>query len=497
MPHPPPLGLPAPARRRLACALFAAIGAAGTAHAGNWETVSASRTYNTIPVESDDTVNPLRGYHRWQNQELVPQAAPARDAFRRYHWRDLEGVQGQFTFGAILADLKTARDQGRKYAFRLRMMAGYDDGQLYAPAYLAGNASCLHGCGFWADAGAASGKTWVPDWNDPFVLARSRALLQALAQAIAASGNAASIAWIDVGLYGQYGEWAIRKSVYTNRPAGIEEATTDTRRALAKMHFEAFPTQQFVMFIPYANRDALRYALLEQTITSKPVGLRADCLAQAGYFRQWTDHADEWRQFADQWRKAPFIAEFCPFESGHATNGPATARAQASEFHISSVGNANFALSKPDDQRWLSLSDPERHDMLMLGREAGYRYGVDSTWVSLTGDGQLTLAATFRNSGNAPTYEPWNVRLEIVDTSGVARWSGSVPVALNALAGGGVSTRVQSSWRVPALAAGTYALRLVARDARPADGQQRRPLAWVLGERDADGGLTLRSLRRR
>ncbi|MFB9243643.1 DUF4832 domain-containing protein [Massilia antarctica] len=492
MPHLPPLGLPA--RRRLAgalCALFATA----TAHAGGWETVSASRTYNTIPVDSDDTVNPLRGYHRWQNQELVPQAAPALDAFRRYHWRDLESVQGQYTFGAILADLKAARDQGRKYAFRLRMMAGYDDGQLYAPAYLAGNASCLHGCGFWADSGAASGKTWVPDWNDPFVLARSRALLQALAQAIAASGNGASIAWIDVGLYGQYGEWAMRKSVYANRPAGIEEAGTDTRRAIAQMHFEAFPDQQFVMFIPYANRDALHYALLEQAITSKPVGLRADCLAQAGYFRQWTDHPDDWRQFADQWRKAPFVAEFCPFDSGQA--GPATARAQASEFHISSVGNANFALPKPDNQRWLSLSEPERHDMLMLGREAGYRYGVDSTWVSLTADGQLTLAATFRNSGNAPTYEPWKVRLEIVDAGGVARWSASVPVDLNSLAGGAVTTSVQSSWRVPALAAGSYGLRLVARDTSSADGQQRRPLAWVSGERDADGGLTLLNLRSR
>ncbi|NHZ79876.1 DUF4832 domain-containing protein [Massilia sp. CCM 8695] len=492
MPLLPPLDLPP--RRLLACALVAAV-AAGPAHAGGWETVSASRTYNTIALDSDDTVNPMRGYHRWQNQELVPQAAPALDAFRRYHWRDLESVQGQYTFGAILADLKAAREQGRKYAFRLRMMAGYDDGQLYAPAYLAGNPSCLHGCGFWADSGAASGKTWVPDWNDPFVLARSRALLQALAQAIAASGNGASIAWIDVGLYGQYGEWAMRKSVYANRPAGIEEASTDTRRAIAQMHFEAFPTRQFVMFIPYANRDALRYALLEQTITSKPVGLRADCLAQAGYFRQWTDHADDWRLFSDQWRKAPFVAEFCPFESGQA--GPATARAQASEFHISSVGNANFALSKPDNQRWLSLTEPERHDMLMLGREAGYRYSVDSSWVSLTGDGQLTLAATFRNSGNAPAYEPWNVRLEIVDAGGVARWSASVPVAMNSLAGGGVTTSVQSSWRVPALAAGSYALRLVARDARPADGQQRRPLAWVLAERDADGGLTLRNLRSR
>lgn len=477
-----------------------ACGAAGAASGPKigWESVSETRFYTATPLAADNTVNPMRGYHRWQNQELVPQAAPAQDAFRRHYWRDLESAEGQYDFSAILGDIALARQSGRKYAFRLRMMAGYDDDRHYGPAYLVNHPQCAAGCGFWADADAADpGLTWVPDWNDPYLIARAQALLTALANAI---GPTDSLAWIDVGLYGQYGEWALRSSVYANPPAGIVPITPATKRAYAKMHFDAFPSQQFVMFIPYSNKDALTYGLLEQTITARPVGLRVDCLGQYGYFNQWSNRPAEWAPFAEQWRRAPFIAEFCPFESGEAQNGPATARQQAAAYHISSIGNGNFALSKPDAERWASFTAAEQQDLLMLGRESGYRYAIDKTSVTLSEGGQLSVGATIVNRGSAPTYEPWNVRVELVNGAGTVVWSALLPATLGNLHGANVGQSAQGSWSLPWLASGTYALRLVARDARPPvgpSGQPRAPLKWTVNERGADGGLTLRSVRRR
>lgn len=462
-----------------------------------WESVSETRFYNARPLATDDTINPMRGYHRWQNQELVPQSSPAQDAFRRYYWRDLEGAEGQYNFTAILADLGAARQQGRKFAFRLRMMAGYDDDLQYGPAYLAGNPRCAHGCGFWADADPLDpGLTWVPDWNDPYLIERSRALLAALAAAI---GPTDAIAWIDVGLFGQYGEWALRSSVYASPPPGITAVTPASKRAFARMHFEAFPSQQHVMFVPYANKDALSYGLLEQTITARPVGLRVDCLGQYGYFNQWSNRPAEWAPFASQWQKAPFVAEFCPFESAEAQNGPAVARQQAAAYHITSIGNANFALSKPDAERWASFTAAEQSDLLMLGRESGHRYAVGKTSVSLAGDGQLTLGATIVNHGSAPSYEPWKVQVELLNGGAALVWSATLPATLGTLHGAGMSQAVQGSWRLPALASGTYTLRLVARDARTPvlPGEARLALKWVVNERGADGGLTLRTLRRR
>lgn len=483
----------------IASTIVLASGLAQAAPGGKngWESVSDTRFYTPLPVATDDTVNPLRGYHRWQNQELVPQAAPALDAFRRYYWRDLEPAEGQYNFAGILEDLRQARLSGRKFAFRLRNMAGYDDDQHYGPAYLVNNPRCASGCGFWGDADPLDpGLTWVPDYNDPYIIARSRALLAALAAAI---GTTDSISFIDVGMYGQYGEWAMRSSVYNNVPAGITPATLATKREYARMHFDTFPTQQFVMFIPYSNKDALTYGLLEQTITSKPVGLRVDCLGQYGYFNQWSNRPTEWAPFANQWQKAPFVAEFCPFESGEAQNGPAVARQQAAAYHISSIGNANFALSKPDAERWASFTPAEQADLLMLGRESGYRYTVDKTSVSLSSDGQLTLGATIVNRGSAPTYEPWNVQAELVGSGGATVWSATLTSKLGTLHGAAVGAAVQASWRLPALASGTYTLRLVARDPRAAarPGEARLPLKWNVSERSADGALVLRTLRKR
>ncbi len=490
------------ARTLLNTLVLAALAAAsGTAAAGatrsGWDAVKTTKSYTALAVASDTTINPMRGYYRWQNQELIPQPAPALESYRRYYWRDLETAEGQYNFSSILADLQLARSQGRKFAFRLRMMAGYDDNQLYAPSYLVNNAQCQFGCGFWSDVEAGTpGSTFVPDFNDPYVIARSRALVNALAATL---NGGDSIAWIDVGMYGQYGEWALKSASYTNAPAGIVPATLANKREYAKMHFEAFPNYQHVMFIPYSNKDALQYGLFEQTITSMPVGLRVDCLSRDGYFNQWTDRPTEWAQFANQWQKAPMVSEFCPFNGGDPLNNPAKARLQAAQFHVSNFSNANFAINLPDANRWASLSSAEQNDLLMLARESGYRYGVDSTNVTLTNGGLLTFTTTLRNLGTAPTYEPWTVQVEVLNSSGVVRFAAPLNVDLRTMVGGGVTKTVQGSWQLSGLPAGTYSLRLVARDSRAAanPSQARAPLKWVTSTRNTDGSLTVQSLRLR
>jgi len=477
----------------IAIALLAASAAPATAGPKGWTAMNASRTYTAIPAASDDTVNPLRGYYRWQNQELVPQAAPAKDAYRRYYWKDLEAAEGQYNFSAILNDLATARSQGRKFAFRLRMMAGYDDNVVYAPAYIVNSANCQAGCGFWADTDATvPGQTFIPDWNDPWLQQRSRALLAALAAAL--GPNNPDIAWIDVGMYGQYGEWALRSSAYASPPAGITAATDASKREFAKMHFDAFPNQQHVMFIPYSNKDALTYGLLEQTVTGKPVGLRADCLSRYGYFDQWTNRPAEWAAFAGQWQKAPIVSEFCPFTSGDPQNNPATARQQAAAFHITLFSNGNFETSRPDAERWGALSAAEQNDLLMMARESGYRYVVASSTVNLTAGGALTLTTMLRNDGSAPSYETWQVNAELVNSSGTVVWTGQTPANLKSLLGSGASASYQGNWALPALPTGDYTLRLAARDT---SASPRAPLKWSIGERAGDGTLAVATLRRR
>ncbi|MES3022432.1 MAG: DUF4832 domain-containing protein [Pseudomonadota bacterium] len=495
-----------PLGRGIAVAALATL--AGLAHAGkkppvatgSWDAASATTSYSFQPLATDDTVNPMRGYHLWQNQALVPVPNGMQDSFRRYYWSELETSPGVYNFSLILSDIQKAKEAGRKFAFRLRNMAGYDDdNRLFTPSYMVNNPLCLSGCGFWVDHNLANPeKTFIPDWNDPYVIARSRELLKALKAELDKYGVTNSIAWIDVGMVGQYGEWAVLSSVYANAPAAITPVTLANKREYAKMHFEVFPSQQHVMFVPYSNEDALTYGLLEQTITAKPVGLRVDCLSRDGYFRQWSDRPTHWLPFANQWKKAPFVAEFCPFETLDPLDNPATARVQAATYHISTIGNGNFQLQLPDAERWSKLTPQEQEDLRMLGREAGYRYGVERTAVSVA-NGVLNFSATLRNDGNAPTYEPWSVRVELVNGVGAVSWTGLLgSFNLNALSGAGTSQMAQASFTLPALAAGSYKLRVIARDTRASTSASpaRPPLKWV-NQGLAGDGLTVMTLVRR
>lgn len=70
-----------------AALLGCAVANAWAGPKSGWVSVAETRFYSATPVAGDNTVYPMRGYHRWQNQELVPQTAPALDSFRRYYWR--------------------------------------------------------------------------------------------------------------------------------------------------------------------------------------------------------------------------------------------------------------------------------------------------------------------------------------------------------------------------------------------------------------------------
>jgi hypothetical protein len=249
-----------------------------------WAPQSQALGFTALAANADDTVNPLRGYHRWRGQEVVPQSAASSDAYQRYAWRDLEPELGRYDFSKVLADAATARSQARRLALRVRSMLGYDDGQVYVPRDLVAHPSCSAGCGWWADADPGNPQqTFVPDWNDPFVQERMRLLLQALGQAL----GTLPLAWIDVGLYGQWGEWTLSSKInYALAPGGIGPITDVSKRAIAEAHFAAMPDRPFVMFALKGNVDTLDWALNRQTVTHRPVGLRIDCLAKSGFMNQ-------------------------------------------------------------------------------------------------------------------------------------------------------------------------------------------------------------------
>jgi hypothetical protein len=465
-----------------------------TVAASAWQAQSSAKVFTALAPTTDDTVNPMRGYYRWRGQEKVTQVSPALDAYQRYRWKDLETGLGTYNFATVLSDLQTAKSQGRKFALRVQAMLGYDDGQVYIPSYLVNHASCQNGCGWWADYDAATpGLTFVPDWNDPYVQQRASALLQALSTAM---GSQDDFAWIDIGMFGQWGEWALSSGInYATAPAGIVAATDATKREFVDMHLRAFPTRQMVMLAIYSRYNEVRYATTQQTIASKPVGMRIDCLGRGGFMDQWTNHPTEWATLQNVWKTAPFVAEYCQFPSGDLADTPLVAQQQVRDFHISTVGNGNIGDGSVNS--WASFTPTEQQQFIQVGRDAGYRYRVDTANMSLTGNGLLSLSAVVRNDGNAPTYEPWNVLLELISSGGNTVWSQTLVGDLKTNLGSGSSQSFSTSVQLPVLSAGDYTLKLIARDARRLSATPvRAPLRWTVAERTSDGGVDLASLRK-
>lgn len=464
-----------------------------------WVPQSQVLGFTALAADADDTVNPLRGYHRWRGQEVVPQSMPSPDVYQRYAWRDLEPELGRYDFSKVLADVSAARSQGRRLALRVRSMLGYDDGQVYVPRDLVAHPSCSAGCGWWADADPGnSQQTYVPDWNDPFVHERMRLLLQALGQAL----GTLPLAWVDVGLYGQWGEWTLSSKInYALAPGGIAPITNDSKRAIAEAHFTAMPDRPFVMFALKGNFDTLDWALNRQTVTSRPVGLRIDCLAKSGFMNQWTDHPELWSQLQNQWQRAPFVAEFCPFDSGDAVTNAATALQQVRDFRITSVSNGNLAPSVSNTAlKWASFTAQEQATLLQVGREAGHRLMLDRASYTLSRNGSLAVSTDWRNPGRAPVYEGWEVTLELVDDTGAIRQSAVLPIALASVGADNASLGTRTSIALNnQLPAGRYLARLVIRDPlqRSAPADARAPLRLAIAERQADGSVILGTLVKR
>lgn len=464
-------------------------GAAAASSTSAW-TIEAGSTcaFTEISLANDDTVNPMRGYHRWYKLELVPQPSPAQVAYVRYLWNTIETSQGVYDFSNILKDANAAKAAGKKFAFRIMPMMGYGDNNIYVPGDIYQNAACAHNCGFWSPSDTAASRTFVPDWNDPWFLSREKAVLTAVRDQLTAAGI--TLAWVDVGMYGQYGEWYIDPTVYNAAPAGITLATDATKQAIGQMHADLFPNDQLLVVALQPEKTFLTWAM-NQTTTRKPVGLRNDCLGRDWALSKWDKNPADFTLIQDRWKIAPFVGELCSPDADKYIIDTSLARTQVAHFHMTTVANGNFASAiKDTTKRWAAITEAQQSDMLMMGHEAGYRYVVSNSSVSLNTDGSLHIKATIRNAGNAPTYDDWTLTLQLLDSSGNVVATTPVSLDLKASVGAGSTQSIEQNWSPAAPVASRYSIRLTATNSFwPI-------LKWATAERNSDGSVTIATVYR-
>lgn len=416
-----------------------------------------------------ELVNPMRGLFRWNEQEVAPQPRAAYDSYRRYSWSWFEPSAGAYDFSVLERDLVAAERAGRKHGIRVRSMI-LGEG-MAIPEHLAGRLER----GWW------SRETYVPDWNDPDFLAAHEAFVQEFARRYDGDPR---ISYVEIGAYGTWGEWNMYPfSGEYPTSGGAELAKTENLYRLVDMYVAAFRQTRLSMMSD--NKPALVYALRQ----SPTIGWRRDSLGSRHFatgMESLKSDPEAWALVSERWKTAPVIAEFINPGGVSAPEVYELSYEQAREFHVAMLGNGN-TLS------WDGLSSTSRAAFLKLGRALGYRYELSELQLParLSTGASFEVRSSWRNAGIAPTYEGWDVLLQLRPQGGEGiAWEGRLGVDLRTLlpAEGAVSTANSTTLRLGrGLASGAYEVTLVVRD----PGGYRAPLALALEGGLADGAYRL------
>jgi hypothetical protein len=430
-----------------------------------------------IPLGEPELVNPLRGLYQWRGHELMPTPdplpRPAFEAYERYEWRDLEPEPDRYDFSAIEHDLSTATAEGRRFAFRIRAVVS---GQQAVPDYLVREMRR----GWWFDYDDdGSAETYVPDWNDPLFVARAEKLIAALG---ARYNGDPRVAFVDIGMYGNWGEWHMFGFPYP-APGGAERIRDEVKHALVDLHLHAFPDT--FLLVMSNDTEAVMYALRR----SPRVGWRRDSLGDP-HFEDVRADPQRWALLSERWRSAPVVTEF--INPGKQSDPEVFERAleQTRRYHVSLVGNGNTF-------DWEALSDEGRAAFVELAKRAGYRLRLNRLELppTLRAGEALPLKMLWSNEGSAPLYESWQLVVQLRPSGSEAvAWEAISALDLREVLPAADPAAPAPTWlhddtfRLPVeLAPGRYDLAVLVRD----PSGQLAPLALPIRGRQSDGAYTL------
>jgi hypothetical protein len=427
----------------------------------------------TVPFDEPELVNPGRGYYDWRGHAIIPLPEPSHDDYERFFWYDadrpeesIEPVKGVYNFDMLDRAIAAADARGQKFAFRIRTMANKMSGKRFVPDYL-------------AECGWEYRNTFIPDWNSECFLDSAEKLMQALGERYNGDPR---IAWMDIGLYGEWGEWALSEDTFQSAPDGISSPSEKSLARIIDIQVDAFPDTRKVMFAK-TRSDAVVHALKR----SDQIGWRVDCFARNGYFSFDTheDHAPAWKYMKDRWKTAPVIVEFC---NGNVSLSNSTPLDQVQDFHIALIGNGNIP-------KWNWLNSQAQENLVLAGKLSGYRYQIRSiTTPPVWEPGlEVSVETNWENVGVAPHYEHTEVIFKLYDPRHSRYiWEAKSKVNLQMLLPTGDRPfSMQDELRLSAsIPPGIYPLHVVVVDPEG----YRRPLKLAISGQQKDGSYVLGSV---
>ncbi|MBI4978059.1 MAG: DNRLRE domain-containing protein [Spirochaetes bacterium] len=418
------------------------------------------KTFDPVPLSAPEIGNPMRGLYGWGgNGTGMMVEAPMFDAYRRFEWSALEDgdTPGTYNFSAIDDAMRIASNAGACFGFRVRAYVPGTKTKCAVPAYLKERIR-----GFTDQAGL-----YVPDWNDPYFIERVDAFIAALG---ARYNKHPHIAFVDIGIYGAWGEWHMSGVPYPG-PHGEQKISAANAARIIDIYAKYFPDTWLVF---RAGNEHTQYAME----TYPRMGCRSDAVANPGFDAERS--ATPW--MADRWKRAPFITE--TWDTHNPLTSVDLAAGHVTKFHIAMLGNGNMNAR--------ITNDAQRAEFQRAGKLCGYRIELAAVGIpSPLTPGKLTsMVSKWRNAGVTPSYIPWTVtwQLRTPDNAVAAAWRSAYDLT-KAMPSRSGSLSIEDRFILPAsLPAGTYTLALIIED--PA--QVRKPMTLAITEeKNADGSYRI------
>ncbi len=394
--------------------------------------------------EAAEVPNSFRGQYAWLGQAAQPAGWPTTDVYYRDQvpWGRIEPTAGSFDLRWFEAGLEAAQQSGGRFGFRVLA---------YCP-----------GC--WFDDATPSfvplqPGTDIPDWNSEAFLSGWERLMGELGTRY---DDDPRMGWVDVGGYGAWGEGHVS--------SGQKISDANAARVVRAV-ITAFPSKHVVL-----NAMDPRHVLAAMRANPQ-LGLRVDCLGEVDMFSVLATSPE----MQERWKTAPVLSEWC----GTPTTSTVLGARQVRDFHISQVSSGNLKPAYPD------RSAQEQRGFRAAALAAGFRYEVRKVTVPKRigrGD-KLTVVSRWRNSGSAPTYDDWDVVLQVRDARGETVATRPLGVQLGRLLPG--KRTYSSKLRLPRLPEGRYRLALSVVD--PAG--YLAPMNLAIQGRRADGSYPVGKVR--
>lgn len=437
---------------------------------------AASVTFTPAPLPFSDpeVSNPGRGLYRWRGQTYMcqPGQASNQDNYERVTWAEVEKYDAAtgvyyFDWGDLAWKIQAAANRGQRTWVGFAMTAGNAAYGPYLPAYMIQPG--------WGEYFAG---VWYPNYNNPAVQARLEALLDSfeynfIVREAGITQINEHIAGLEMRSYGSYGEGYIPWNAPANSSIWATEPTA--RWMIDAWHTRFSPYYRLAM--PAVNRFIFHY-----TLTQEP---------KWGWIRNAMGHElmDDVDKIitspavvdgqaigplmAERWKHAPVVTEMIGDYSGAGPKQFTMALTQTAKYHVSLVSNGNFINAyqtgpwnfwngscAPQTTNWTAT---DIANFIQAGKTAGYRYRINNVTVDTLTPGQPALITTqWKNEGNAPTYDPWQVKFQL-RSAGTVVWEDTSSVNLRTIHSSATPiTTIQDTFPLPAsLPAGSYQLHLL------------------------------------